>query len=238
MNLNFIDLTSLLADLCTAFIIDIISLTCLFVITCAYRWEGFIHVALHHWGQTQYLCRYTSADALSIDLSVLAVNLMHIIIKTVAAADPTYRKACLVGAVLSPTVSEGWLNVNQKTTFRHLLNKVNAQSRFTDAISRVEAAVQNHEDPLHDIRWLQHLNGEGELIKGPKWNSPSVETGAYSYLVGQHIDKAESAFKHASSVFCSEVIFEDVEHSYKMLLEKYKHARNQYRDGMLSLHCN
>ncbi|KAL8149448.1 uncharacterized protein LOC141708754 [Apium graveolens] len=203
-----------------------------------FEWEGFIHVALHHWGQTQYLCRYTSADALSIDLSVLAVNLMHIVIKTVAATDATYRKACLVGAVLSPSVSEGWLNVNKKTTFRHLLNKVNTQSRFTDAVSRVEAAVQNHEDPLHDIRWLQHLYGKGELIKRTKWNSPLEETESYAYLVGQHIDKAESAFMHASSQFCSEVIFEDIEHSYKMLLEKYKHARNQYRDGMLSLHCN
>lgn len=203
-----------------------------------FEWEGFLHVALHHWGRTQYLCRFTSADALSIDLSVLAVNLMHIVIRTVAATDATYRKACLVGAILSLSVGESWLNVNQKTTFRHLLNKVNTQSRFTDAISKVEAALQNHEDPLHDIIWLQHLTGEDELIKGPKWNSPSVETEAYSYLIGQHLDKAESAFMHASSKFCSEVIFENVEHSYKMLLEKYKHARNQYRDGMLSLHCN
>lgn len=150
-----------------------------------FEWEGFLHVALHHWGRTQYLCRFTSADALSIDLSVLAVNLMHIVIRTVAATDATYRKACLVGAILSLSVGESWLNVNQKTTFRHLLNKVNTQSRFTDAISKVEAALENHEDPLHDIIWLQHLTGEDELIKGPKWNSPSVETEAYSYLIGE-----------------------------------------------------
>lgn len=203
-----------------------------------FEWEGFTHVALHHWGQNQYLTKYTSADTLSWNLNVLAVNLMHIAIKTSGDTDATFRKACLVGAILLPSVTEGWLDANQRTVFRHLLNTVNTQSRFVDVLRDVEVAMQNHEDPLQDIRWLQHLNREGEMIEGQNWNSPSIEAETFFHLVGHHLDKAEAAFMHAKSKFCSEVIFENVEYSYKMLLEKYRMARNQYMNGMLSLHCD
>lgn len=203
-----------------------------------HRWEGFTHVALHHWGQNRYLTEYTSADTLSWNLNVLAVNLMHIAIKTSGDTDATFRKACLVGAISLPSVTEGWLDANQRTVFRHLLNTVNTQSRFVDVLRDVEVAMQNHEDPLQDIRWLQHLNREGEMIEGQNWNSPSIEPETFFHLVGHHLDKAEAAFMHAKSKFCSEVIFENVEYSYKMLLEKYRMARNQYMNGMLSLYCD
>uniref|UniRef100_A0A5B7C259 Bifunctional lysine-specific demethylase and histidyl-hydroxylase n=1 Tax=Davidia involucrata TaxID=16924 RepID=A0A5B7C259_DAVIN len=203
-----------------------------------FEWEGFAHVALHHWYQNQKQSDYTSSDSFSWNLNVMSVNLLHVAIKLIGDSDPTFRKACLVSSISLLSDTGGWFDLNQRTIFSHLVNRINTESRFLDALRSVEVAVQKNEDPLQQIRWLQHLNKEGEIPDVHNWNISSMGTESSFLMFDQHKDKAEAVFVQVKSNFCSEVVFEDVEQSYKILLEKYKKARKQYMSGMLSLHCN
>lgn len=202
-----------------------------------YRWEGFAHIALHHWVQNENLSRYISSDALSWDLKVVAVSLVHLAVNVIGDTDPIFRKACLVGAIWLPLVTEGRLYLNQKTTFSYLVGRINTDSRFNDVVSYLEAAILKQEDPFQNVRWLHHLNEE-EFIEGYCLNISSIGTENLYNLLVHHKDKAEATFMEVRSKFCSEVLFEDVEGRYTLLLEKYRKARKQYMNGMLSLHCN
>ncbi|KAK3005449.1 hypothetical protein RJ639_015618, partial [Escallonia herrerae] len=193
------------------------------------RWEGFIHVALHHWDQKN-LRHDTATSSLSWSLDVAAVNLIHVAVKVLGCNDPTFRKACMVGAISLPLVTEGWLNINQRTIFKQLLTKISTESSFLDTVKSVEAAIQKREDPFQDLKWLQHLNKKG------KASERHIRVENLFDLVNQQKDKAEVAFMDAKSRFCKEVEFEDVQQNYMVLLEKYRTARNQYKNGMLSLH--
>ncbi|XP_059637411.1 uncharacterized protein LOC132279449 [Cornus florida] len=203
-----------------------------------FEWEGFAHVALHHWDHKQKQSSDASSDALSWNLNVMSVNLLHVAIKLIGDYDPTFRKACLVASTSLSSDTEGWLDLNQRTIFSQLISRINTESRFSDTIRSIEMAVQKHEDPLQQIKWLQHLDNNGETIDRQDWRSPSVGTESFLLLCDQHKDEAEAAFMRVKSKFCSEVVFEDVEQSYRMLLEKYKKTRKQYMSGMLALHCN
>ena len=55
-------------------------------------------------------------------------------------------------------------------------------------------------------------------------------------LCAQHKDKLEAAFLNVKSRFCTEVVFEEVVTSHRMLLQKYRNTRRQYINGMVSLH--
>ncbi|KAG6769371.1 hypothetical protein POTOM_025002 [Populus tomentosa] len=63
-----------------------------------FEWEGFAHVALHCWYQTQKQLHRASAEPLSGILDLMPVTLLHLMIELIGASDSTLREASLVGA--------------------------------------------------------------------------------------------------------------------------------------------
>lgn len=153
---------------------------------------------------------------------------MHIAVKMIGDVNPTCRKACLVGANIScPSVTEDFLRTHQKSTFNRLLSKINSDSKFFNVFSNIETSYRKNEDLFEKLRWIRHLD--------QKLSSMEMED-LYHLLVHQK-EKVETAFVEIKSKFCNEVVFDDIVHHYSMLLEKYKTARKQYINGMLSLNC-
>ena len=112
------------------------------------RWEGFFHVALHHWCQNYKFSTDIPYESSSRDLHDVAVKLMHIAVKLIGDVDPIFRKACLVGAISFPSGTEGWIKTHQLSTFSHLLSRVSSDSNFNDVISNVKIAISKNEDFL------------------------------------------------------------------------------------------
>ncbi|KAJ6673181.1 MINA53 MYC INDUCED NUCLEAR ANTIGEN [Salix viminalis] len=205
-----------------------------------FEWEGFAHVALHCWYKTQKQLHGASVEPLSGNLDLMSVTLLHLMIELIGASDSTLRKASLVGALVLPLEIDDWLYLNQKTTFNHIIDQINKASMFLEVFRSVEVVIEKNEDPFHRMRWLRLLYQETETIQEHDWNVP-LALGEFQNLFpscAQHKDRTEAAFMQIKSKFCDEVLFEDVIDSYKLLLEKYKKARKQYMNGMLSLHCN
>ncbi|KAI3827644.1 hypothetical protein L1987_01724 [Smallanthus sonchifolius] len=191
-----------------------------------FEWEGFVHVALHHWAHNCNLSSNISRDHSSHDLDDVAVHLMHIAVKLIDDVDPTCRKACLVGAVSSPLVTEDFLQTHQRSIFNHLLNIINSDSNFSDVFSNLEAAIRKNEDLFENLRWVRHLD-----------QKKSMAMEDLFHLVVHQKDKVEAAFMEAKSKFCNEVVFDNVVLHYSLLLGKYRSVRKQYTDGMLALSC-
>nr|TKR97698.1 hypothetical protein D5086_0000209930 [Populus alba] len=63
-----------------------------------FEWEGFAHVALHCWYQTQKQLHRASVEPLSGILDLMPVTLLHLMIELIGACDSTLREASLVGA--------------------------------------------------------------------------------------------------------------------------------------------
>lgn len=184
-----------------------------------------MQVALYSWDKKQGTLNYKSNDSVQSSLHLLSMNLLRIAIKLIGNLDPSFQKACLVGAMpFSSDVTRDWLHENQKKTFSYLLSRIINESKFSAAVSHLEATLQKHEDPFEHVRWMKCLTLEEEEIES-----------SFDLLI-QHGDKAETAFVQVRSKFCDEVEFEDVEVQYKMVLEKYRKVRKQYTNGMLSLH--
>ncbi|KAF5789547.1 putative [histone H3]-dimethyl-L-lysine(36) demethylase [Helianthus annuus] len=192
-----------------------------------FEWEGFVHVALHHWGDTCNLSSRISRDSSSHDLDDMIMHLMHIAIKLIGNIDPTCRKACLAGAISYPLVTEDFLQTHQRSTFNHLLSIINSSSNFNDVYSNLEVAIRKNEDLFENLRWVRHLD--------QKMSSIAMED--LFHVVVHQKDKVEAAFMEAKSKFCNEVVFDDVVHRYSMLLGKYRSMRKRYMNGMLALSC-
>ncbi|CAK7345588.1 unnamed protein product [Dovyalis caffra] len=203
-----------------------------------FEWEGFAHVALHCWYQTQKQLHHASIEPLSGTMDLMSVILLHVMIELIGASDSTLRKASLVGADFLPLEANVWLNLDQKTTFNHIMDQINKASKFLEVFRNVEVAIEKNEDPFHRMRWLRHLYQETQTVQEHDWNVPFGEFQNFFPAYAQHKDMAKAAFMQVKSKFCDEVLFEDVIDRYKLLLENYKKARKQYMNGMLSLHCN
>lgn len=201
------------------------------------RWEGFAHVALCCWNQSCKQPQDASSESVLEFLGVISVNLLHVAIGLIGDSDTTFRKACLVGATSLPSGTCYWLDLDQKTIFSHLIDKINTESRFSEALRIIEVAIRKNEDPFQQIRWLRLLNAEGETAEGHDWNFSFMEAAKLFPLCVKHKDKAEEAFMNVKSRFCDEVLFGDVVDRYKLLLDKYRKARKQYMNGMISLQC-
>ncbi|CDP03013.1 unnamed protein product [Coffea canephora] len=199
-----------------------------------FAWEGFVRVALNHWCEKQGGPQRQFSDSMSWSLYITSVNLLHVAIKLIGDNDSTFRKACLVGQISLSTATEGWLSMNQRMIFNYLTSRINTESKFSDFLEFLETAVQKHEDFFQQLRWLQHLTMERDSSHGSCISS--TDTRTILHFCMQHKDIVEDAFLLVKSKFCAEVLFEDVEPNYKMLLERYKRVRQQYTKGMLSLH--
>lgn len=203
-----------------------------------FEWEGFVHVALFHWNHTRYKHHPPPSDSLSKILDVMSVMLVHVSLGLISNSDPSFRKACLVGGVLTPSETESWLDLNQRSIFENLIAKVGSKSSFSDAISSVEGAIERNDDPFQRMRWIQFLCEERGVAEEHYWDAPFMTVQKMFPLFVEHKELAEGEFTRILSEFCREVQIEDVFGGYMRLLEKYKKVRKQYMNGMLSLHCN
>ncbi|XP_041999483.1 uncharacterized protein LOC121748957 isoform X2 [Salvia splendens] len=202
-----------------------------------FEWEGFMHAALFSWDSKQRL-QYKSEDSVQRNLHLLSMMLLHIAIKLIGNLDPAFQKACLVDAMpFSCYTNREWLQKNQRKTFGYLINRIMSESKFSDAVSHLEATLLKNEDPLEHLRWMKYLTLEAEEIESvSNLCIPSADSRYLFDLLIHHKDIAEAAFIQVRSRFCHEVEFRDVELHYRMLLEKYRKVRKQYATGMLSLH--
>ncbi|KAJ9550851.1 hypothetical protein OSB04_014896 [Centaurea solstitialis] len=189
-----------------------------------FEWEGFVHVALYNWCRNYNTSTRTSCESSSRDIDDVALHLMHIAIKLIGEVDPMFRKACLVGSISFPSVTEGWLQTHQQSTFNHLLKRINANSNFSDVVSTIKATIGKHEDLFEKLRWLRHLDPQ----------TSSMEMENLFYLLVHEKDKVEAAFMEVKSEFCNGVVFEDVIPHYSVILEKYRRTRKQYINGIES----
>ncbi|XP_011079279.1 uncharacterized protein LOC105162832 [Sesamum indicum] len=198
-----------------------------------FEWEGFIQVALYCWDKKQKVLPYKSDDSVPWSLHLLSVKLLHIAIKLIGNRDPGFQKACLVGAIHS----KGCLFNNQMMIFGDLISRITSGSKFPDALEQLEAAIHKNEDPLEHVKWMKHLNEEGEEVeRSQSLSISSVDSRCLpDLLIPHNRDTAEAAFVHVKSKFCREVEFQDAEQYYKMLLEKYRKVRKQYRNGLIKL---
>ncbi|OMO77614.1 hypothetical protein COLO4_25058 [Corchorus olitorius] len=169
----------------------------------------------------------------------MSVKLLHVVIGLLGDSDPTFRKACLVAAASLQSDTNSWLDVHQKTIFSNLIEKISRESRFAEALKSVEVAVQRNEDPFQRIKWLRFLNQDREPVD---WDVPLTGVQDLLSTYVKHRKMAETVFMQVKYKFCSEVSYADVIGNYKILHGKYKKARKQYMNGMLSLHqvtgCN
>lgn len=183
-----------------------------------FEWEGFVHVALHQWVQNYKISNHKSFKPSSLNLDDVAVYLMHISINLIGEVNPTFRKACLIGAISHQ------LQNDQKSTFNHLVNRINVESNFEDVVSNV---IGKHEDIFEKLRWLGHLDHKMTVIR---------MEDIFHLLINEK-EKVEGVFMEVKSEFCNSVVFDDVVHCYNGLLEKYRSTRKQYINGMLGLNC-
>ncbi|KAG9141766.1 hypothetical protein Leryth_018149 [Lithospermum erythrorhizon] len=197
-----------------------------------FEWEGFFHVALHHWELKQKV-----SGKFSSNLYHMVVKLMHIAIKLQADLDPKFRKACLSGAISLPSQPEEWLDIHQKTIFIYLVNRITNESSFESAIEHVLTSFAKSEDPFQEISWLHNFGRDCEVTEDEYLHNSLVDPHEYfAGLNRQQKDDMGVAFAQVKSMFCSEVVYEDAQQKYIVLLQKYRMVRKQYTNGMLSLH--
>ncbi|KAK2412483.1 hypothetical protein QL285_047671 [Trifolium repens] len=200
-----------------------------------FEWEGVAHFALHCWSENWKRPCYDSINSLSQKLDLVSVNLLHVAIGIISTRDSSFRKACLTATVSLPPDIYHRLIQNQRKTFLHLIDKICNESSFSEVMSNVEHAIQKNKDPFEQIQWLWVHNMQKEDKCGFNTEKSFIIEDLRS-LCAKHKDKLEAAFLNVKSRFCSEVVFEDVVTSHRMLLQKYKKTRRQYINGMISLH--
>ncbi|TKY54501.1 hypothetical protein E2542_SST18909 [Spatholobus suberectus] len=200
-----------------------------------HRWEGVAHSALHCWSENQKKLCYDGSNFLSQKLYLVSVNLLHVAIGIISNFDTSFRKACLTAAVSLPPVVYYSLFQGQRNTFFFLIDKIRTESRFKEVLNSIEVAIQKNEDPFQQIRWLWVLGMEEETSSEYNTNKSFMIEDLLS-MCAQNKDKLEAAFLNVKSRFCSEVVFEEVVTSHRMLLQKYRNTRKQYINGMVSLH--
>ncbi|CAL1371846.1 unnamed protein product [Linum trigynum] len=197
-----------------------------------FEWEGFLHVALHIWYLRWQQQDRTLAEPLFLSLGEMSVTLLHAVIEVLGASDPTFRKACLAGALAPPLDNNNWLYSNQKTAYSSLVTKISTGFAIVELLKKVE----QRENLCERLRWLCHLESGEETSKELRHRINFTGIQDILALYSEHKDRAEASFLFVKSRFCGEALFDDAIGSYKMLLEKYKKVRNEYKNGILSLH--
>lgn len=204
-----------------------------------FEWDGFAHVALHCWNQKQQV--NPCIHRLSGVLNFVYVNLLHVSIQLIGYRDSVFRKGCMVASFSLPQdnkenqLSEN-LDLDQRNTFSYIIDCIHKEANFFKAFRCVEEAVQEKNKELFQrMRWLHHLDHEGEADEGFDWNTPLKGFENLLHLLCENKEDAEATF---TSNFCKAAVFENVCESFEILLLNYKGTRNHYMSGMLLLHCS
>ncbi|CAI8611071.1 unnamed protein product [Vicia faba] len=199
-----------------------------------FEWEGVVHFTLHCWSENWKRPCCDATNYLSQKLVLISVNLLHVAIGIISTSDPSFRKAYLSAADSLPSDVYNRLTENQRKNFLDLIDKIRNECKFSEVLSNIEVAIQKNKDPFDQIQWLWVLSMEKEANNGYMDRSFIIED--LRSLCAKHKDKLEAAFLKVKSRFCSEVVFDDIVTSHRMLLQKYKKTRRQYVNGMISLH--
>ncbi|KAK3433834.1 hypothetical protein EUGRSUZ_D01111 [Eucalyptus grandis] len=190
-----------------------------------FEWEGFIHIALHHWSQN--LKQHVYSDLMTGTPYTACIRLLHFMIMLLGDVDPMFRKACLVNSICFSRDTNHWLYKSHVAIFRDLIDKINESSKFMETLQSMERR----------IRWLESFNLKDEEAD-ERYEYYVCDVDA-EHLFGLHPEEKETleaAFLTVKSEFCKQVLLEDVLPMYRLLLEKYRIVRKQYLNGMLSLH--
>ncbi|KAI4379680.1 hypothetical protein MLD38_005945 [Melastoma candidum] len=126
-----------------------------------FEWEGFMHVALHHWFLNA--SKLFPLDASTRTLDMEAVRLLHIGVMLLGGTSPMFCKACLVNSSSSSLNANNWLFENQRAHFQQLLHEMSMQSMFSEACHRLTRAIHMKEDPVQKISRLQDLDENEEF---------------------------------------------------------------------------
>ncbi|CAK8564066.1 unnamed protein product [Lathyrus sativus] len=209
-------------------------LTLSFEVEPPFEWEGVVHFALHCWSENWKSRCCDAINSLSQKLVLVSVNLLHVAIGIISTTDPNFRKACLTAAFSLPSDVYNRLTQKQRKTFLDLIDKIHNECKFSEVLSNVEVAIQKNKDPFAQIRWLWVLSMEKEANNG--YTDRSFIIDDLRLLCANHKDELEAAFLKVKSMFSSEVVFDDIVTSHRMLLQRFKKTRRQYINGMISLH--
>ncbi|KAF8032172.1 hypothetical protein BT93_D1183 [Corymbia citriodora subsp. variegata] len=199
-----------------------------------FQWEGFMHIALHHWFQD--LKQHVSSDSMTGTPYEACIRLLHFMIMLLGDVDPVLRKACLVNSICFSRDTNHWLYQSQVAIFRDLINKINESSKFMETLQSLERSIQKEEDPFRRIRWLESFNSKEEADERYEHYIFDVDAKHLYGSQPEEEETLEAAFFTVKSEFCKQVLLEDVVPRYRLLLEKYRRVRKQYLNGMLSLH--
>ncbi|KAH9304706.1 hypothetical protein KI387_009110, partial [Taxus chinensis] len=223
-----------------------------------FEWEGFLHIALHYWEQYQkiedLILNYGSEKIFH-----LAVQMLHIAIGNLGGSCNLLRKACMVAAPFwhyrnsnndwevefgsdknSDTISPGCpeKDFSSEEVFSSLIGIVRRRCNFADAYRIIEVNVtQLGCDSFPWMKWLRHLSpGDSTSSSQYGWNDPS-ECLKEIFQPGQlQVFHYERVFLQVKSRFSNEVKFDEAFKGFQFLLDKYRHARKQFINGMLALH--
>lgn len=201
-----------------------------------FEWEGFAHIALHCWLDEQS----RSVNSKVEGQALLFALLLHVAIRLLSDNDPILRKACMVAAKLpSPsnscaTTQPDSLRSIQRSTFAEILNNIDKNCSFQDALRSIEVAVNDRNDEAFQwMSWLRHLPQHGD---GINFCDVLGTLGEDVKTFSSDRERASAGFTEFKSRFCRSVVFEDACQGFETLLQKYRTSRSQYMRGMLALH--
>ncbi|KAK8966021.1 hypothetical protein KSP40_PGU012385 [Platanthera guangdongensis] len=204
------------------------------------RWEGFTHIAIHCCNQKKKPGSAYPIDGEAVKLRYVLVNMLHVVVRSIADKHSVLKRACLVAAL--PHSSNIKLNhnahslaFNLRSSFDYIIKIINDFSQFSETFARIVTTVlENNEDYLLWMRWLRHLPQEEDWKIDYDNPLELFKDLVLSNRIG--IEELSLEFSQVKSEFCESVVFEDACDEFMVLLEKYRKTRKQYMKGMLSLH--
>ncbi|CAN1342689.1 Ferrochelatase-2, chloroplastic [Linum perenne] len=155
-----------------------------------FEWEGFMHVSLHVWYLRRKQHHRGLSEPLTFDVGEMSMTLFHALVAVLGVYDPTFRKACLVGALAPPRDSNNWLYSNQKTTFKDLVDKISTGPKILEVLKEVE----KRENFLERMRWLCNLDFEETVMKELQRGINFTGISELSALYSEHKDTLEATF--------------------------------------------
>ncbi|RZC56658.1 hypothetical protein C5167_015498 [Papaver somniferum] len=110
--------------------------------------------------------------------------------------------------------------------FAHVaLHCWNQKQQANPCINQLLGVQEKNEELFQRMRWLHHLDHEGEADEGFDWNYPLKGFENLLHILYENKEDAEARFTLVKSNFCKAVVFENVCESFEILLLKYKRTR-------------
>ncbi|EMS53310.1 putative protein phosphatase 2C 45 [Triticum urartu] len=204
-----------------------------------FEWEGFTHIALHCWLEEQKLVGSSgSVESRMEEQAPLFALLLHVAIRLLSDKDPTLRKTCMVAAKLPSSIKS--VRSSHRSIFDEILDNIDRNCGFEDALRSVELAVKERNDePFQWMCWLRHLpqqqqqHGRSSRIDFCDVLGPLEEL---LDMFSSDRERASADFADFKSRFCRRAMYDDACSEFEALLVLYRAGRTRYTKGMLALH--